>query len=85
MSNGKKKTREAFEEKVTQALRNGAGAAHRMTAVGAALPPLRLAIRSTKANGEVEYLTEPNEVAKIHTQPWADTGKAYDPDVENNF
>ena len=54
-SNGKKKAREAFEEKVAQSLRNGAGAAHKMTAIDSELPPLRLAIRQKNKQGQIGY------------------------------
>ena len=84
-SNGKKKAREAFEEQVAQSLRNGAGAAHKMAAIDSELPPLRLAIRQKNEQGQIGYITEPNEVAKIHSQPWAAEWKAYSPDFEKTF
>ena len=84
-SNGKKKAREAFEEKVAQSLRDGAGAAHKMTAIDSTLPPLRLAIRQKNKQGQTRYITEPNEVVRIHSEPSAGEWKAYDPDFEKTF
>ena len=45
---GRKKAKEAFEDQLAQALRNGAGPAHKMTAIDTALPPLALTIRRKK-------------------------------------
>ena len=62
-----------------------AGAAHKMTAIYSALPPLRLAIKQKNKQGQTGYITEPNEVARIHSEPWAGEWKAYDPEFEKTF
>ena len=42
MNKGKAKAMEAYADQVAQSLKNGAGAAHKRTAIEHALPPLRL-------------------------------------------
>ena len=54
-NNGKQKARETIEEELAEALRNGAGPAHKMTATDSELPPLRLVIRTKKANVETAF------------------------------
>ena len=63
LEKGKLKAREAYEENLAQALRNGAGPAHKITAVDGALPPLRLVIEEETKEGKA-YITAPIQVAK---------------------
>ena len=51
LETGKQKAKEALEERISKALLNGAGPAHRMTAVDHALPPLRLTIEKQLTTG----------------------------------
>ena len=52
LEKGKLKAREVYEENLAQALRNGAGPAHKITAVDGALPPLRLVIEEETSEGK---------------------------------
>ena len=56
-----------------------------MTAIDTALPPLALTIRRKNDNGENEFIADPIQVAKIHSDPWANEWGAYDPDFQINF
>ena len=75
LGKGKQKAKEALEERISNALMNGAGPAHRMTAVDHALPPLRLTIEKQLTTGPHPrdrcFITDPIEVAKEHSAPWA--------------
>ena len=72
---GKQKAKEALEERISKALLNGAGPAHKMTAIDHALPPLRLTIEKQVTTGPHPrnkcYITDPIEVAIEHSEPWA--------------
>ena len=59
MNKGKAKAKEAYEDQVAQSLKNGAGAAHKRTAIDHALPPLRFTFREKDKQGEVQYVTDP--------------------------
>ena len=50
-----------------------------MTAIDAALPPLRLVIEEKSKEGKT-YITAPIEVATKHTEPWAKQWKADSPE-----
>ena len=67
---GKAKAKEAYEEQVAHSLKNGAGAAHRRTAIDHALPPLRLTFKEVSNKGEVNYITDPIKVAAKHSDTW---------------
>ena len=79
LEKGKQKAKEVYEENLAQALRNGAGPAHKMTAIDKALPPLRLVLEEQTAEGK-RYITEPMKVAAIHTKPWAQEWRAGNPE-----
>ena len=48
LGKGKQKAKEAYQENLAQALRDGAGPAHKLTAVDHALPSLRLIFEEKK-------------------------------------
>ena len=81
LEKGKLKAKEAYEENVVQALRNGAGPAHKITAVDGALPPLRLVIEEKTKEGKT-YITAPIKVAEKLTEPWANTWCANSPSYQ---
>ena len=54
LEKGKVKAKDAFDESLAQALRNGAGPAHKRTAVDHALPQLRLTIEKENKEGETK-------------------------------
>ena len=80
---GRQKAKKAYEDRITQALINGAGPAHRMTAVDHMLPPLRLTVEKTTKEGKT-FITDPIEVAKEHSKPWKSEWRAFDPSYHNN-
>ena len=84
MNKGKAKAKEAYEDQVAQSLKNGAGAAHKRTAIDHALPPLRLTFREKDKQGEVQYITDPIKFASKHTDSWCGTWVAYDESFEDN-
>jgi len=81
LEKGKLKAKEAYEENIAQALRNGAGPAHKITAVDSALPPLRLVVEEETKEGK-NFITAPIKVAEKHTEPWAKTWCADDPSYQ---
>ena len=66
---------------MAKALINGAGPAHRRTAIDHALPPLRLTIEKTTQEGKV-YIANPIAVAKEHSKPWENEWGARDPEYQ---
>ena len=81
LEKGKQQANEAYEENLSQALRNGAGPAHKMTAVDSALPPLRLVIEEETSEGKT-YTTAPIKVAAKHTEPWVQVWLANSPSYD---
>ena len=77
VGNGRKKAREALEDHLARALKDGAGVAHKMTAIDAALPPLRLVMAKANTEGKKEFVADPTEVANIHSMPWEGEWGAY--------
>jgi hypothetical protein len=76
LEKGKQKAREAYGTHIAQALIDGAGPAHKITAIDHALPPLRLVIEERTKDGK-QYTTDPIKVATTHTEPFAKTWGAY--------
>ena len=83
LEKSKQKANESYEEHLPQTLRNGAGQAHKKTAVDSALPPLRLVIEEKTKEGK-KYITAPIEVAAKHTEPWAQVWRVSCPDYNGN-
>ena len=52
MDKGREKAKQAFEAKLAEALKGGAGPAHEMTAVGQSLPPLSLIFEEKNKGGK---------------------------------
>ncbi len=73
---------EAYEDTLAQALRNGAGPAHKMTAVDGAFPPLSLVIGEETSEGDT-YITAPIKVATTRTEPWAQVCRADSPSYDD--
>ena len=78
LEKGEQTAREADGNHVAQALIDGAGPAHKMTAIDHALPPLRLVFEEQTNEGK-QYTTDPIQVAQKHTNPWATILGADDP------
>ena len=81
LEKGKQTAKEAYEENLSHALRNGAGQAHKMTAVDSSLSPLRLVIEEETSAGKT-YITAPKEDAAKHTEPWAQVWRANSPSYD---
>ena len=64
---GREAAKKGFDESLANALTNGAGPAHKFTAVDHALPQLRLVFEGATKEGKV-YTTDPLQVADKHTQ-----------------
>ena len=52
LDKGKLKAKEAYEESIARALKDGAGPAHKITAIDHALPPLASCLRGNNEGGE---------------------------------
>ena len=74
----------ASEILVLLACTRGAGLSNlpSCTAIDAAVPPLRLVVTKTNAEGKREYIADPIEVAKIHSKPWESEWGAFHPDFD---
>ena len=72
LERGKQKAKEALEERISKALLNGAGAAHRMTAVDHALPPLRLTVKKQLTTGP-------------HPREWGANCEAFQKNIASYF
>ena len=73
---GKAKARTAHEDFIAKALIGGAGMGHRLAKVDSELPPLWLVFKTEK-NGTPHFITDPIEVAMLHSEPWALTWNAF--------
>ena len=82
MQEGKAKAKSAHEEFIAKALVGGAGMAHRLARIDNELPPLRLVFKEEK-DGETHFLTDPIEVAILHSLPWTQTWNAYSKDFND--
>ena len=84
LAQGKIKARTNYENRISESLVGGAGAAHKIISRDAALPPLRLAFKD-KTEEHITYVTEPRQVAARHTEPWAKQWRAFDKNFQNNI
>ena len=85
---GKAKAKKAHEDFIAKALVGSAGLGHKLAKVDTALPPLRLVFKEEK-DGSTHFISDPIEVAMLHSLPWCETWKAYsslfNADVVANF
>ena len=70
LEKGKQIAKQDYEGKIAEALIGGAGASHKIVSRDSALPPLQLVFHKT-VQGNKSYVTDPIEVAKLHTEPWS--------------
>ena len=76
--------RNVYGDNVAKALINGAGPAHKRTAIDYALPPLRLTIGKTTEQGNV-FITNPIAVAHEHSTPWEKEWGGSHPDFQKEI
>ena len=66
MAQGKSKAKETYTQHIAWALMHGAGPILKMTAIGSAIPPLRLIFKEKKGE-HINYVTDPRQFAARHT------------------